>query len=45
MYDQVLKSIYGDYMTPRKGGTIHEGIFLDPDMPYKEWLRKKHDNK
>lgn len=42
-YKKFLELQYGDYMTPRKAGTCHSGMFLDPDTPFEEYLsgRKK----
>ena len=40
-YEEVLKCQYGDYMKPVKGGTWHEGIYLDPDTPYYITLKDK----
>ena len=42
-YDEVLKCQYGDYMTPVKGGTWHEGIYLDPDTPYYITLNQRKE--
>ncbi|MCM1387198.1 MAG: LicD family protein [Bacillus sp. (in: Bacteria)] len=39
-YDKILTQCYGDYMTPVKGGTGHENIILDPDMPYDVFFDK-----
>lgn len=36
-YDEILKSCYGDYMTPVQGGSQHEGIILDADRPYSSY--------
>lgn len=33
-YDKILTQCYGDYLVPVKGGSDHENIILDPDMPY-----------
>lgn len=40
-YELVLTSLYGDYMTPVKVPNKHEGIFLDPDTPYMEYMKKE----
>ena len=39
-YDKILTQCYGDYLIPVKGGTAHENIILDPDMPYDEFFDK-----
>lgn len=39
-YDSILRQCYGDYMTPVKGGTLHQGIWFDPDKPYMEWFKE-----
>ena len=44
-YDEILKCQYGDYMKPVKGGTWHEGIYLDPDTPYYITLKNNSDKK
>ena len=33
-YQEILSSTYGDYLTIRKGTTLHEGAIFDPDVPY-----------
>lgn len=40
-YDEFLTLLYKDYMTPVKGGSCHEGIFLDPDHPYIDYMTGK----
>lgn len=40
-YDKVLKAYYGDYSKFVKGTTMHEGIVLDPDKPYKQYLAER----
>lgn len=37
-YDQILTGIYGNYHEMIMGGTAHEGIILDPDIPYKKFF-------
>lgn len=37
-YDSLLKYRYGDYMTPIQSPTQHNGIFLDPDVPYTKYI-------
>ncbi len=45
-YKQILKNIYGDYMKYpplSERGKWHEGsLELDPDIPYKEYLKNKN---
>lgn len=38
-YDHVLRSRYGDYMTPAQIPNQHDGIFYDPDVPYTYYTR------
>jgi len=35
-----LTHFFGDYMTPVKGGSYHEGIFFDANKPYTEYTSK-----
>lgn len=35
-YHNVLTTIYGDYMTPVKGGALHSMLTIDCDRPYEE---------
>lgn len=37
-YDEILKTLYGDYMTPVKAPNMHGTTIFDPDRPYKEVL-------
>lgn len=37
-YDRILRRWYGDYRQPVRGTSCHEGIILDPDRSYKEYL-------
>ena len=37
-YDAILRNEYGDYMQFVKGGSAHEGLQMDPDRPYREYL-------
>ncbi len=37
-YDNLLKKTYGDWRTPIKGGSVHGGVFFDPDRPYTEYI-------
>lgn len=38
-YDHALKNVFGDYMKFVKGGSLHGGMILDSDVPYKEFLK------
>ena len=40
-YEQILTRRYGDYMTPKKFQTLHNGILLDPDRSYLEYYRER----
>lgn len=37
-YEQVLTSQYGDWRQPVRGGSAHEDIILDPDVPYTAYI-------
>lgn len=37
-YDKILKCRYGNYMTPAQIPNQHDGIFLDPDVPYTQYI-------
>lgn len=37
-YDKILTQCYGDYHRYVQGGSAHEQILLDPDIPYTEYL-------
>ncbi len=37
-YDKILTQCYGDYHKFVQGGSAHEQILLDPDIPYIEYL-------
>lgn len=39
-YDNLLKSMYGDYMTPVKAPTAHGSCFFDTEKPYTDYLNK-----
>lgn len=42
-YDNILKTIYGDYMKfppAEKRGTWHKNMIFNPDVPYKDLLKK-----
>ena len=43
-YDEVLKTQYGNYQTPVKGGCYHGGVIFDTDQPFSQWI-KSHQNK
>ena len=38
-YDSRLRTEYGDYMKPAKAPTTHQDIVIEPDIPYKEYLK------
>lgn len=38
-YDRILTDVYGDYNKFVIGGSNHEGVFLDPDVPFEELLK------
>ncbi len=40
-YESLLSCLYGDYMTPSQNPNMHEGIFLDPDAPYTQYINKE----
>lgn len=48
-YDRILRSMYGDYMQfppAEQRGKWHEGILiLEPDIPYKEYIRMYKNEK
>ena len=37
-YDAVLTQSYGNYHQPVRGASAHEGILMEPDIPYSEVL-------
>lgn len=39
-YDRILTRCYGDYHQLVRGGTAHESIILDPDIPYTEYFSR-----
>ena len=39
-YDKILTRCYGDYHQLVRGGTAHENIILDPDIPYEEYFAR-----
>ncbi len=39
-YDKILTQCYGDYHQYVPGGTAHENIILDPDIPYEEYFAR-----
>lgn len=40
-YDRLLTAWYGDWKTPVKGGTCHEGTVFDTEKSYKEYDRNR----
>lgn len=38
-YEKILKMEYGNWKIPVIGGSLHDGMVIDPDIPYKECLR------
>ena len=38
-YDQVLTAQYGDWRQCVRGGSAHENILLDPDVPYTTYIQ------
>lgn len=38
-YEKILEMEYGDWRTPVIGGSLHDGIIIDTDISYKEWLK------
>lgn len=36
-FDAILANAYGDYLTPRREPTYHEGIFFDPHRDWREY--------
>ncbi len=41
-YDEILKTYYGDYMTPVKAPTMHGNVMFDTDRSYKEVLKERY---
>lgn len=44
-YDHILKGAYGNYMEfppPEQRGILHGHYILEPDIPYKDFLKKYH---
>ena len=37
-YDEILTTNYGDYHKFYQGGSAHEGLFIDPDRPYRYYM-------
>lgn len=37
-YDQILTRIYGNYHVFAQNGSLHQGIFYDPDTPYSYYV-------
>ena len=44
-YDIYLKNRYGDYMTPQNVSNTHGGVIFDTEMDYKEYLKKREEEK
>lgn len=40
-YDAMLKSLYGDYMTPVRGSSAHILLYFDPDKSYRDVVKDK----
>lgn len=40
-WEQLLTAQYGDWRTPVKGGSQHEGTYVDLNKPYKEYIESK----
>lgn len=38
-YDKILTHLYNDYHQMIQGGSDHENIIFEPEIPYKEYLR------
>lgn len=38
-YDSRLKTEYGDYMKPAIAPTVHGKMILEPDIPYREYMK------
>ena len=39
-YDKILTVLYGDYHEFVRGGSTHEEVIMDPDIPYGEYFSK-----
>ena len=39
-YDEILKVMYGDYMTPVKAPSAHGDLYVDLDRPYQEVVKE-----
>lgn len=37
-YEKILEMEYGDWKTPVMGGSLHDGLTIDPDISYTEWF-------
>ena len=42
-YDSVLKKTYGDYMTPVKNASCHQGYFYTTEIGYKDYMDYNKD--
>ena len=41
-YEMVLKALYDDWHVIVKGGAVHEIIDLEPDIPYKKYVKEHY---
>lgn len=39
-YEQILTRCYGDYHRPVRGGSAHNDIVMEPDIPYTEYFSR-----
>lgn len=39
-YEEVLTSLYGDWRIPVKDSSVHETLVLEPDIPYKQYVKE-----
>ena len=37
-YEKVLEKQYGDWRTPVHGSSMHEMYYIDPELPWAEYL-------
>lgn len=44
-YDKVLKKTYGDWHIMKRGGSLHEGLFFDPNKSYEHYWGKYNEYK
>lgn len=38
-YDEMLTTLYGDYMTPVRAPSLHGSVIFDTERPYTEVLK------